>query len=62
MEKHRAVYLSSGALKRSYIPGQLVKEGQMLGILSFKGRIQCKPWSSLSAAGLSRAIGVLLRY
>lgn len=43
MGKHRAVYLSSGALKRSYIPDQLVKEGQLLGILSFKGRTQCKP-------------------
>ena len=51
MGNHRAVCLSSRASQRSFILGQLAQEEQQLGSLSFKGRTQCKSWSSLDAAG-----------
>lgn len=59
---HRAVCLSSRALQRSFILGQLAQEAQQLGSLSFKGRTQCKPWSSSDAAGSAGAIDVVLSY
>lgn len=62
MGNRGAVCLSSRALQRSFILGQLAEKEQQLGNLSFKGRTQCKPWSSSDAEGSARAIEVVLSY